>query len=69
MCMFTEQLIDACQVIQKTLADFPVVWSKVYAAVDGIIFQMDEDTKWKYWYATKTITKLEPWKGINRKLI
>ena len=35
---------------------------EILNAVDGIVFRTKQDERWKYWYMTRTITKLEPWR-------
>jgi hypothetical protein len=35
---------------------------EILNAVDGIVFKTKQDERWKYWYMTRTITKLEPWR-------
>ena len=66
MYMFTEQLANACRVINETLGSYNALWTKVLPAVDGIVFYMTDNNRWKYWYETRTITKLEPWRSVVR---
>ena len=35
---------------------------EIRRAVDGIVIETLNAEKWKYWYMTATITKLEPWR-------
>lgn len=64
MVMNTNDVILACEKIQETLGNFQTTWTEIRPAVDGIVFRMNNNTSWKYWYISKTITKLEPWRKV-----
>ena len=66
MQMLHDTLTLACQKLRETLGDYSVSWEKVIPAYDGIVFIMDKESHWKYWYSTGTVTKLAPWRGIKR---
>jgi len=68
MIMFTDDVVTACQTFFTTLGNYglTIAVKDIQAAYDGIVFHTDNGVSYKYWYVTKTVTKLEPWRSVKR---
>lgn len=60
--MWKEDLLDAINKFWALIDPITTVLKDIVPAVDGIVFHTTGGVSWKYWYKSRTVTRLEPWR-------
>ena len=60
--MWFSDLEKAMQELKNTLDPYMITIRSILPAYNGIVFNLSDGAQYKYWYGSKTITKLSPWR-------
>jgi hypothetical protein len=60
--MWKMDLMEALEKFWELVNPYTTSIKEIAPAVDGIVIRTAEKGAWKFWYESRLITKLEPWR-------
>jgi len=67
--MWKMDLMEALEKFWALVDPYNTLIKEIVPAVDGIVIKTTAQVSWKFWYQTRLVTRLEPWrKAVQARL-